>query len=382
MSLRVFDPLEHAQGAADDVWPAGRETERAYIEGIAHAGLAATVPNVRTRWMALRCGDRVLPLTINHDEYGDSYVTQPHSAYIDYARQELDLVDTGRLRPLLSAAIGGFDRLLRAVDLNRIVHVDNWLLSTNLHGDWRGEGLAALRAHLVERFPRHFIAIRSIDAWSSPALNAELRADGWRMLPSRRIWVVDDLARDWRTRTSVRNDHRRLRASGLQVEDLATVDDDDAQRIAELYRQLYLDKYSALNPAFTAAYVRMAHAAGAVRYRVARADDGRIMAVGGVFARADVGTAPVVGYDTAAPRALGLYRIASLLSRGQAMARGLRFNGSAGAGDFKRARGAKPVVECTALYASHLPAHRRAAVRTLEGVLRGIVFPMMARRGL
>lgn len=386
MTVRMFDPQD-AHALPADVWPAGREAERAYIEGIAGAGadaagVATMIANVRTRWLALRSGDRVFPLTVNDDEYGDSYVTQPHSAYVLYGREELDLVDTGRLRPVLSAAIGGFDRLLRAAALNRIVHVDNWLLSTNPHGDWRGEGLSVMRAHLVERFPRHFIAIRSLDAWSGAGLIDALHADGWWLLPSRRIWVVDDLARDWAPRTSVRNDVKKLRASGLRVENLVRMNVDDAQRIVELYRQLYLDKYSALNPAFTAAWVRMTHAAGILRYRVARADDGRIMAVGGLFARDRIGTAPVVGYDTAAPRALGLYGIASLLARGLALDDGLRFNGSAGAGDFKRARGARPVVEYTALYTAHLPAHRRMAVRALDAVLRGVVFPMMARRGL
>ena len=381
MTLRVFDP-QASHDLPADAWPAGRAAERAYLEGIAGAGVATMIANVRTHWLALRCDDRVFPLTVNDDEYGDSYVTQPHSAYVLYGREELDLVDTGRLRPLLSAAIGGFDRLLRMAALNRIVHVDNWLLSTNLHGDWQGEGVPAMRRHLRERFPQHFLAIRSLDAWSGAALIDALRADGWWLLPSRRIWVVDDLSRDWAPRTSVRNDVKKLRASGLRVEDLVCLGGDDAQRIAALYRQLYLDKYSALNPAFTPAWVRMTHAAGTIRYRVARADDGRIMAVGGLFARGRVGTAPVVGYDTAAPRALGLYGIASLLARGLAMDGGLRFNGSAGAGDFKRARGARPVVEYTALYAAHLPAHRRAAVRALEGVLRGVVFPMMARRGL
>ncbi len=374
----LFDPLDPPA----DAWPEARTIERAYIEGIAGAGVAAMVANVRTQWRALRIDDRVFPLSIDSGGIGDSYVCQPHSAYVLYAREELNIVDTGLLQPLLSAAIRPFDSLLRAAKINRIVHVDNWLLSTNLHGDWRGEHMASIREHLVERYPDHMIAVRSVDAWSAPDLTTALSADGWRMLPSRQIWVVDNLARDWAPRTSVRNDFRALRRSGLHVETLTEMSTDDAARIADLYRQLYIDKYSTLNPQFSPDYVRMTHAKGVLRYRVARADDGRILAVGGMLARNGIATAPIVGYDTSCDRSLGLYRIASLLSRSLAIEAGLRFNGSAGAADFKRARGAVAVSEYMSVYTAHLPAFRRAAVGALESVLHGVVFPMMVRRQL
>ncbi|MCC7247832.1 MAG: GNAT family N-acetyltransferase [Lysobacter sp.] len=374
----MFDPLDPPA----DAWPEGRDMERRYIDGIASGGVESMVANVRTRWRVLRMGDRIFPLTIDDGDIGDSYVCQPHSAYVLYAREELEIVDTGALRPLLSMAIRPFDALLRAARINRIVHLDNWLLSTNLHGDWRGENLASIRAHLTATYPDHLIAIRSIDTWSAPELASALNADGWVLLPSRQIWVVDDLSRDWRPRTSVRNDFKALCRSGLHVDTPTMLSADDATRIADLYRQLYIDKYSSLNPRFTPDYIRMTHAAGAVRYRVARAGDGRILAVGGIFVRDGVATAPIVGYDTSCARSLGLYRIASLLARGLAMEAGLRFNGSAGAADFKRARGARAVAESMAVYTAHLPVFRRAAVNTLASVLRGIVFPMMVRRQL
>ena len=59
-----------------------------------------------------------------------------------------------------------------------------------------------IRAFLAERFPDHLLAIRSVDDWSAPALAAAARDDGWAMVPSRQIWVVDDLARDWRARSA------------------------------------------------------------------------------------------------------------------------------------------------------------------------------------
>ena len=105
--------------------------------------------------------------------------------------------------------------LLKAARINRIVHLGNWLLSTNLHGGWRGEGVTAAREALAAAHPDHLLGIRSVDDWSSPGLREALAADGWILVPSRQIWVVDDLARDWTTRNDFGNDRRLVARSPL-----------------------------------------------------------------------------------------------------------------------------------------------------------------------
>ena len=196
--VTVFDPAAAPAGA----WPDGDDPARRYIEGIAAKGVEKMVANVRTGWRALRSGERIFPLTVNDGEVGDSYVCLPHSAYILYARQELELVDVGALAPVMRVLIALFDKLLRAAAINRIVHVDNWLLSTNLHGDWKGEDLPAIRAALVALYPDHIIAIRSLDRWSCPNLLAACDRDQWLRIASRQIWVTAEMARDWRPRNA------------------------------------------------------------------------------------------------------------------------------------------------------------------------------------
>lgn len=378
MSLILFDPA----APPADAWPDGRAMERAYLEGIAGAGVGAMVSNVRTEWRALRAGERVYPVTINHGETGDSYVCLPHSAYALYARREIELVGMGAAGRLLAPAIGALGGWLCRAGINRIVHIDNWLLSTNLHGDWDGADLPAIRAFLADRYPDHILAVRSVDPWSSPALTEAARADGWTMVPSRQIWVTDDLERDWQSRGDYRNDRRLFGRSNLAIETLGEIVPDDAARIADLYHQLYVGKYSPLNPEFKPAFVAMTHAAGVIRYRVARAADGTIMAVAGLFQRGDVATPPVVGYDVSRPRAEGLYRIASYLFGEDALARGARLNGSAGAAEFKRLRGAHGVIEYWAMHTAHLGARQRRTIAMLAGGLERWAVPMMRRRGL
>jgi hypothetical protein len=375
MTLALLDPAapEHAE-AAD---PALR-----YTQALASVGLDQLVPNVRTRILALRSGGRVFPVTVNDGARGRSYVCEPYSAYILYARRELELVGAGLGKWLFLPLIALAALLLRAARINRIVHVDNWLLSTNLHGDWRGEDIGVIRRFLTGRFPRHIIAIRSLDRWSSPALIEAAIADGWTLFPSRQIWVTSDVADQWHQRHSLAEDRRILRRSGLMVEQLERIEAADAERIAQLYAMLYLEKYSALNPAFTARWVVETARAGLIRYRCARDTDGVIQAVAGSLRRGDVLTPPVVGYDTAKPQSLGLYRIACLLFTDDAMQAGARLNGSAGAASFKRGRGAQAEIEYSAYYLGHLPRVRRTILTLFAWLLCRIAVPYMRKHQL
>lgn len=352
-----------------------------YVAALARDGVGHYVANAASRPLLLLLGERRLPVTVDDGGYGRSYVASPHSAYVLYAREEIGIVGMRKGRAAARAALAVLDRLLRAADFNRCVHVDNWLLSTNLHDDWDGVELPEIRGLLAERLPRHLLILRSLDRWSSPALLEAARADGWILVPARQIWVVDDLERDWKPRNNQENDRRALAGSGLAIEEPDVFDAVDAARVAELYRLLYVDRYSVLNPVFTPAFILLSQRIGLVRYRVARAGDGRIMAVAGMMVRGDVMTPPVVGYDTRRPKGEALYRIASWLFCDWAMARRLRLHGSAGAADFKRRRGAHGEIEYMAIHAGHLGASRRATVRALAAMLEAWLVPMMRRQG-
>lgn len=352
-----------------------------YVRALVEAGAERFVANATSRAMLLMLDDRALPLTVDDGGYGRTYVASPHSAFVLYAREETRLIDSLWGRSLARALLHPLDRLLRSAAVNRAVHVDNWLLSTNLHRGWNGEGLPAVRQLLSERFPNHFIIVRSLDRWSSPNLLAAARDDGWILVPTRQIWVVDDLESQWRPRNNFANDRRALAASGLTVEEPAAFSGGEAERVALLYRMLYLDRHSHLNPQFTAAFVLLTQRIGLISYRVARNASGEIMAFAGMMVSDGVMTPPLVGYDSSRPQRDALYRIASWLYSDWAMSRGLRLHGSAGAADFKRRRGARGEIEYMAVYAGHLGQWRRVAVRALALLAERIMVPIMRRQG-
>jgi hypothetical protein len=145
---------------------------------------------------------------------------------------------------------------------------------------------------------------------------------------------------------------------------------------------LYLDRYSKLNPAFTAAYIEMTHSAQFFHYRGLRGADGALSAIVGCFIRGGVLTTPIVGYDTTRPASEGLYRIASAMLAQMAIEHGCKLNGSAGAADFKRNRGACAVIEYSAYFVNHLSFARRTTIGAIERLLNKVAVPVMVERGL
>lgn len=352
-----------------------------HVAAFRAAGTPALITNAACEVALMAHDETRLPVTIDDGTRGRSYVSSPHSTYVLYPRDEIALLGLGALRYPAEGVLGVLAGLLRITRLARAVHLDNWLLSTNLHGTWDGAGLPQMRAALAERYPDHFVILRSLDRWSCPALMAAVQADGWTLLPARQVWVTDDLAHDWRPRSHTRADARMLRRSGLTLEHPAAIAPDDAARIAALYHQLYVERYSAINPVFTARFIAQSAASGLLTYCVLRDGAGQIVSFAALREAGGIGTVPLMGYDTARPQTEGLYRVASHAAAELALARGLRFHGSAGAAQFKRNRGAYGVIEYMAVDGRHLSRARQAGLTVLAAGLGRFMVPMLEQRG-
>jgi hypothetical protein len=345
-------------------------------------GSRTYISNLTTRLLALQLGDEILPVTVNEAEYGEAFTCVPHSAYALYSKAELGMVDTGAARPFLAAAANAAGIVLRAASVNKVVNVNNWMMSTNLHGRWSGASVPDLRECLVERFPDHFIAVRSLTDWADADLIRQMRAGGWRLIPSRQVFVMDDPGAEWGARSNCRRDLKRIELLDDHIADLEVLLEGDAERISELYQDLYIGKYTALNPAFTPDFIRLTHETGILRYRGARDPRGALSAVAAALDDGEVLCPQLVAYDRSRPRSDGLYRTAMALSVLMACEAGMRLNWSAGAGNFKLTRGGRPVVEYTAFFDRHLSTPRRLALAALDRAVRLFVAPFVQARGL
>lgn len=333
--------------------------------------------NARFALHALQLPGRAFLLAEPDPAVPQAWLLSLRTTYGRVAREEAGRETDGLQSAGFGLAASAAQAWLGMTGADGLLFVNHPLLSTSLWGGWNGEGLEAALAHLRERFPERAIAFRSLNDWSDAALLERLKAAGARLLPSRVIWTVDDVAREWLRKRDARRDLRLMTLGGYRIDQPDQLSDDDWARVRALYRGLYIGRHSAHNPDYTEAFLRAGMTSGFLRFQLLRDPSDAIAAFVACARAGGILTSPLLGYDLAQPQDMGLYRMAMLLPALEAERSGLRVNHSAGAGGFKRLRGARPRLEYLALFDGHLPATRRLGYAGLEAALKAVTPSLM-----
>jgi len=347
-----------------------------------HRGQASLpfVANLVTQVDVVEAGGLPLPVTINggDDRADNAWVCSPITTYGRYAAEESERLAPRMLRPVLHGTIHLADTWMRRAQLDRAVAVNNWLVSTNLYPSAAAFDLDALVRACRERWPNRAIWLRSLNTLQHADWLHAATAAGFVLIPTRQVYVFRDL-RNARRHQNLRRDLQWLARTPLTFVPHGALTDADFVQAEQLYAQLYLDKYSALNPRYTAAFIRAWHAAGLLECAGFRDADGVLRAVVGMFGQGALLTAPIVGYDTTWPQSAGLYRLLMAHVLRMTITRDAALNLSAGAAHFKRLRGGVPAIEMSAVYSSHLPAATQRAIAVLRTLTTRIGVPIMQR---
>ncbi|MDO9396207.1 MAG: hypothetical protein Q7T71_06670 [Herbiconiux sp.] len=326
-----------------------------------------------------------------------SYVVSPVTHYLRYAREELAELRSPVSRRAAGALLRLLDLAFSRAGLDETVLLGNALLSTNLLPALGEREVEEATRTLRRSHPGCAIAWRSVhgralDGDGLP-LAPTLRRAGYRLIPARSILFTPTSGTAWSTvRDTVRD--RRLLERGEHRLRAAPVDAATGmsplavrERIAELYTQLYVEKYSRLNPRYTAAFIGAAQRSGLLTFRLlerraTETAEARIDGAFGFTAAHGYLAAPVLGYDTGLPQSVGLYRMLSYAVAAEAHAAGLDLHNSSGVAAFKRSRGAEPELEYLAVHTRHLPPARRLAWWALDAVVTRVAVPLVQHDGL
>ncbi|MFN8674718.1 MAG: hypothetical protein U0457_21880 [Candidatus Sericytochromatia bacterium] len=353
-----------------------------YLEQFIKNGTLNLIDNVDAEMQILMVNDDLFPIILSNpnQKVKNSYVCSPVSHYIDYGKEEieLELKDKPFLKNLSLGGIRAIENFFKKLDFEKVVYVNNFLLSTNLYVPFDIDYLKEIRDFLVKKFPDRPIIFRSINDMYNKNIYDKLSSLGFHHVFSRQVYILDPKKEVYKKKESYQKDLKIKRKTKYKWFTENDITPKDYKRIRELYDFLYIDKYSPLNPTFNEEFINQTINNPLFTYKVLKKDN-EIYAVFGYIQRDGVITAPVFGYDTAMPQKDGLYRLTALQILEDALEKNYIVHMSSGVSKFKMHRGAEPSMEYNMVYVDHITKKQRLPWLALEKMTDNIIVPIMRK---
>jgi hypothetical protein len=341
-------------------WPENEDgrSAKAFLEPMIKQGTGHFVDNVQTQMHVLAINNLVLPLTVNEDNYSNSYVCSPYGHYILYGLEYVSGLRNILLRSSLSLMLKGMGRIFKLGKINKVVIVNNCIFSTDLYPQITEDEILAITNFLQERFPQHSILFRSIQKYTGNEIHDFLEKSQYDFIASRQVFFIRPENEAAFSSRAFKSDLKLMRESQYHEVPKEDIVNEEYARILELYTEVYKDKHSKLNPQFNNNFIKLMMNSN-FPYLKAIGKDGHMDAIAGYICRNGVMVAPFLGYDTSVDKKEKLYRLTCTMLTLEAKKRDLVFNLSAGASFYKKIRKAEGILECIAVYHRHLPFYRR-----------------------
>lgn len=355
-------------------WPEGPEGEYAkrFLTPFIKKGVGHFINNIKTDLRILVGEKYVVPLSINEGEDENSFVCSPYNYYISYGAITLNSMETGWTKPIIQGMLRAMGKVLKRYEINRVVVVNNWFFSTNLYPQLTPEQLEEIAKFLRAEFPNHALIFRSVDPSTNPVCFQTLTKIGFDYIANRQIFYIDQTTQKTLFESRLfKSDLRLLEKSGYEILDGKEVAENEIPRLVELYQNLYLKKYSELNPQLNESFVSLALKQNLMQFKALK-KNGRIDGVIGYMMRDGKMFCPFFGYDRTLPKEAGLYRNLSTVLMLEAGKHNLFFHLSSGASMFKTIRKGVGCMEYMAVDYRHLGYARQFPWRLLKGLCNTI----------
>lgn len=342
-------------------WPQTKEGELAkrYLLPLIKEGPENFISNAKTKLSILTLGELIIPISVNEGEYDNSYLLSTYFI-IANLKEKLEKLPTW-LQLLANPMVNLLGKLLKLIKINKVVIINNWLLTTNLYPDLSKAEIGKITHFLKESFPDHYLMFRSIQNYKGTKVYEGLNFENYRMIPSRQVYLYDPLRKQELSPSIIRKqkkDTNRLIRSGYSVETAQTLTNTDITRLLELYQNVYLSKYTKYSPNYTEKYLRDAIKNRTLYFKLLKKNS-IIYGVAGFLQKNDYLLIPFFGYDTKLPQEESLYRMLSSVIMEEVERLNVVSHQGSGAPDFKKYRGFQELQEYVAIYDRHLPFMRR-----------------------
>jgi hypothetical protein len=279
--------------------------------------------------------------------FTETYINSIGSQYIGYRFDEWKRIYTKAfLHRLFAIPICLFQLFFFIIYERKVVFINNQLWSTNLYSEKFTHLLSLLKAH--ENFKGKAQIYRNINVVSNPAIYQELTERKAIKIANRKVMLFDyrdsslqkkrPLQTDLKKWEAIQNEYQWIKLKSNQIDRIETC--------LKFYNQLYLEKYSQYNPAYTVQFLQKAISRNEIiiEYLIANKHEEKVLACLGYVENHVEITNPFIGYDESFTE-IPLYRMINIRMIMLAKEKNKLYNMSSGASDFKMQRGGKAVIE-------------------------------------
>jgi hypothetical protein len=194
------------------------------------------ISNVETEYKVLKIDEgKYFPVTINNTELDSSFVCSPYTAYALYSKEELTQKINNKLIqfPLL-LVIKLLGKWLQYGQINKNIHINNFLLSTNPYPEWDGIEIKEITEFITKEYPNHSIIFRSLNRFQHQHLLDVFKKNKYRLIGSRQVYIYNLNEQNWLKHKNNKNDLKLIKKQNLTF-----IEHDDMEPYLEEALQLY-----------------------------------------------------------------------------------------------------------------------------------------------
>jgi hypothetical protein len=306
------------------------------------------------------------------------YGVSAYNTYILYSLDEIDKIDSFILRLFSRILVYILKPILKIAQIDKAIYINNFILSTNFFTkEWEELDINQIQNTLLEKNPKHLLAIRSINKTHNPKLYKHLKSNGWLPIVSRQVYIIDDFS-SIRKKHNIQIDLKLLDSKRYIFKELIL--NEDFQEAQRLYQMLYLQKYSIHNIQFQALYLKELSKLQLLHIRLLYdTKENKNVGVVGITLQDNIATVPIVGYDTKYSSNEALYRRVMSYAINYCYKNNIPLNLSSGAPEFKKLRGANATIEYMFVNVNHLGIFQKTLWYILYFISQNFYKPILER---
>ena len=336
-----------------------------FLQTLVQNGLDFYIDNCNANIAILEYDNLYFPLVIATNNRNQTYLTSLISSYIDYPKHIIK-------NHTINILFNFFSKILSIGSIDKVVYVNHWLISTNIHYDLSDKQINEITKFLKQNFSDYAICFRNVAKETNVALFSSLASNKYKFLVNRCSYYIDNNSfENVYKKQSLKKDLSLYKKDKYIISD--SVANSSVQK--QLYNNLYINKYTDINPKYNENFFNILTNNSFKNYALINKQD-KIVGFYIPFVLNNTVSVPWFGYDTSVTQKEGLYRLLMLNIIEFAKYNNLNLNLSSGVGEYKQRRGAKPYWEYLAIDYSHLNIFRKFLYFLLIEITNKISFPL------